>query len=165
MHAPIFRIGAGVAIVLGLCGCLPGCRGPVADVSPEANDPCWFADITDQVGLHFVHEAGSTGRYFMPQVIGSGGALFDFDNDGRLDIYLVQNSGPGSRATNRLFRQGPDGHFTDVSQGSGLDVAGYGMGVAIGDVNNDGGTEETFPGRPADQLVLLRKGEGKEPGK
>jgi hypothetical protein len=74
----------------------------------------------------------------MPQVIGSGGALFDFDNDGRLDIYLVQNGGPNSQAKNRLFRQGADGHFIDVSEGSGLDIAGYGMGVAVGDVNNDG---------------------------
>src|SRR5439155_1248274 len=74
----------------------------------------------------------------MPESIGSGAALFDFDNAGRLDIYLLQNGGPTSRSTNRLFHQGPDGRFTDVSAGSGLDVAGYGMGVAIGDVNNDG---------------------------
>jgi hypothetical protein len=95
-------------------------------------------DATEEVGLHFVHDAGRVGNYFMPEVMGSGAALFDFDNDGRLDIYLVQNGGPNSRSTNRLFRQGPDGKFTDVSAGSGLDVAGYGMGVAIGDVNNDG---------------------------
>src|SRR5438128_6531744 len=70
--------------------------------------------------------------------IGSGAALFDFDNDGRLDIYLLQNGGPNSKSTNRLFRQGADGRFVDVSKGSGLDISGYGMGVAIGDVNNDG---------------------------
>jgi hypothetical protein len=74
----------------------------------------------------------------MPQLLGSGAALFDFDNDGRLDIYLIQNGGLNSRSTNRLFHQGSDGRFTDVSAGSGLDIAGYGMGVAIGDVNNDG---------------------------
>src|SRR5262245_37925193 len=83
------------------------CRGPVPDAAQEPAFPCWFEDVTDQVGLNFVHDAGSTGRYFMPQIVGSGAALFDFDNDGRLDIYLVQNGGPGSRSTNRLFRQGP----------------------------------------------------------
>jgi hypothetical protein len=95
-------------------------------------------DITAESGLNFVHDAGPTGSYFVPQIIGSGAALFDFDNDGRLDIYLIQNGGPKSGSTNRLFRQGADGRFTDVSAGSGLDIAGYGMGVAIGDVNNDG---------------------------
>jgi hypothetical protein len=74
----------------------------------------------------------------MPEIVGSGAALFDFDGDGRLDIYLLQNGGPGSPARNRLFRQGADGRFTDVSAGSGLDIADRCMGVAIGDVNNDG---------------------------
>jgi hypothetical protein len=74
----------------------------------------------------------------LPQVIGSGAALFDYDNDGRLDILLLNNGGPGSKATNRLYHQGRDGKFTDVSAGSGLDIGGYCMGVAIGDVNNDG---------------------------
>src|SRR5437762_2762486 len=78
------------------------------------------------------------GRYFMPQIMGSGAAVFDFDDDGRLDIYLVHNAGPNSASTNRLFRQTESGKFVDVSAGSGLDVAGYGMGVAVGDVNNDG---------------------------
>ncbi len=93
--------------------------------------------MTDQVGLHFVHDAGPTGSYFMPQIVGSGAALFDFDGDGLLDIYLLQNGGPNG-ARNQLFHQLPNGHFEDVSQGSGLDVAGYSMGVAIGNVNNDG---------------------------
>jgi hypothetical protein len=74
----------------------------------------------------------------MPQSMGSGAALFDFENDGRLDIYLLQDGGPNSGSTNRLLHEGPDGRFTDVSAGSGLDIAGYGMGVAVGDVNNDG---------------------------
>jgi hypothetical protein len=104
----------------------------------EPSSPPWFADVTEEVGLDFTHDAGPLGPCFMPQVIGSGAALFDFDNDGRLDLYLVQNGGPSSRSVNRLFRQGADGRFTDVSAGSGLDVAGHGMGVAVGDVNNDG---------------------------
>ena len=71
----------------------------------------------------------------MTEQIGSGAALFDFDNDGRLDIYLIQN---GGRATNQLFHHEPNGTFKDVSQGSGVDVTGLGMGAAAGDVNNDG---------------------------
>jgi hypothetical protein len=102
----------------------------------EPGEP-WFADVTDEVGLDFVHDAGSVDTNFMPQIIGSGAALFDFNNDGLLDIYLLQNGGPDG-AKNRLYQQLPNGRFKDVSAGSGLDMAGYNMGVAIGDVNNDG---------------------------
>jgi hypothetical protein len=137
MRSFTFGLGAALGICL-LFTCIPGCSRPIPKATAEPTAPCWFEDITDRVGLHFIHEAGRTGQYFMPQVIGSGAAFFDFDNDGRLDLYLIQNGGPGSSATNRLFHQGADGRFTDVSKGSGLDIAGYGMGVAIGDVNNDG---------------------------
>jgi hypothetical protein len=117
---------------------LAGCQR-CADCSSSApNGPAWFDDITDSSGLHFTHDAGPTGSYFLPQIIGSGAALFDCDNDGRLDIYLIQNGGPNSSAKNQLFRQRDDGTFENISAGSGLDVAGFGMGVAIGDVNNDG---------------------------
>src|SRR5439155_27270473 len=130
-----------VIVVIGLLGLFlvgSGCRpADLANSSEEREDPVWFVDITADVGLNFVHDAGPPGRYFMPQIMGSGAALFDFNNDGRLDIYLIQNGGPQSRSTNRLFRQEAGGRFTDVSAGSGLDIAGYGMGVAIGDVNND----------------------------
>jgi hypothetical protein len=95
-------------------------------------------DITEQAGLHFLHDAGPLGKYFMPEIVGSGAAFFDFDQDGRIDIYLLQNGGPGSSSCNRLFRQSADGRFTDVTAGSGLDIADRCMGVAIGDVNNDG---------------------------
>jgi hypothetical protein len=124
-----------------LAGCLAGCtERPSAAVPapPTPAGPAWFEEVTEKSGLNFVHDSGAKGKYFMPETVGSGAALFDYDNDGRLDIYLVQNGGPGSSSTNRLFHQGPDGQFTDVSKGSGLDVTGYGMGVAIGDVNNDG---------------------------
>lgn len=74
----------------------------------------------------------------MPDQVGSGVALFDFDNDGRLDIYLVQNGGTNSNARNQLFHQQPDGRFRNVSAGSGVDIAARGMGAIAGDVNNDG---------------------------
>jgi hypothetical protein len=126
-------------VVLGLGLVWLGCHRPEPVASdPESVAAGWFRDITEEVGLNFVHDAGPVGTYFMPQIMGSGAALFDFDNDGRLDIYLIQNGGPKSASKNQLFRQTPEGRFIDVSAGSGLDVAGYGMGVAVGDVNNDG---------------------------
>jgi hypothetical protein len=113
----------------------PAARAP----RPSPHDePPWFADVTDELGLDFVHDAGPEGTYFLPQVMGSGVALFDFDNDGRLDLYFLQNGGPRSSSRNRLFRQLPNGKFKDVSEDSGLDISGHNMGVAIGDVNNDG---------------------------
>jgi hypothetical protein len=100
------------------------------ETSEAPPGPPWFVDITDEAGINFVHDAGPTGTYSMPQAIGSGAAIFDCDGDGWLDILLLQK--------NKLFRQLPDGRFQDISAGSGLDFAGYNMGVAIGDVNNDG---------------------------
>jgi enediyne biosynthesis protein E4 len=133
------RLAGLLGMLLALASHGLGCQRPVPSLPlEEASGSSWFVDITQASGLSFVHDAGPVGRYFMPQAIGSGAALFDFDNDGRLDIYLLQNGGPSSGSTNRLFRQGTDGRFIDVSKGSGLDIAGYGMGVAIGDVNNDG---------------------------
>src|SRR5438105_3306060 len=133
-------LGSCAGLVLALASLLPGCgQSGQLPLANQAPGPPWFADVTHDVGLSFIHDAGpSPERYFMPQTIGSGAALFDFDNDGRLDIYLVQNGGPDSKSTNRLFHQRSDGSFEDVSAGSGLDIAGYGMGVAVGDINNDG---------------------------
>ncbi len=140
-----FSTALALPLVIAWLGCQASVQNPAVDTTPETvpAGPAWFADVTADVGLNFTHDAGPLPntqgrRYFMPQAVGSGGALFDFDNDGRLDVLLLHNAGPDSSSTNRLFRQGSDGRFTDVSKGSGLDVAGYGMGAAAGDVNNDG---------------------------
>ncbi len=103
----------------------------------RSSTPPWFEEVTAKSGLDFIHDAGPVGSYFMPQSIGSGGALLDFNNDGLLDLYLIHNGGPKGK-TNQLYQQQKDGTFKDVSAGSGLDVAGYCMGVAVADVNNDG---------------------------
>ena len=128
-------------ILLALCVGAVGCTrtSVTSSAAPEdAVGPVWFEDVTDAVGLQFIHDAGPTGSYFMPRSMGSGCAVFDFDGDGLLDIYLLQFGGPGSRSINRLYRQVPGGRFEDVTEGSGLGIAGYNHGVAIADVNNDG---------------------------
>ena len=137
---PLFWPAAAVLVITGAALFLWWHLGPDTPPTPppQDNSAAWFRDVTDEVGLDFVHDAGPLAKYPLPQITGSGGALFDFDNDGRLDIYLVQNGGPKSSSTNRLYRQLPNGKFQDVSKGSGLDIAGYNMGVAIGDINNDG---------------------------
>ena len=121
-----------------LAAVLTGCQKETLDAPEEPEGPLLFRDVTEERGLAFDHEAGPTGSYFMPQIIGSGAAFLDYDNDGRLDLYLLNNGGPKSSAVNRLFHQEKDGHFRDVSAGSGLDFAGHCMGVAVGDINNDG---------------------------
>jgi hypothetical protein len=135
MRTARWFIATGCALALATA-CLLGCRNQPAPAS--APSPPWFTDIAGEVGLHFVHDPGPVdGKYFMPQIMGSGCALFDFDGDGLLDAYLLHNGGPKGKK-NQLFRQQKDGTLKDVSKGSGLDFAGYCMGVAVGDVNNDG---------------------------
>jgi hypothetical protein len=113
------------------CGCQ---RSALPVASAPSSAPEWFADITASSGVQFVHLAGT--NYFLPDEIGSGIALLDFDNDGRLDLYFVQNGGTNSSARNQLFHQQPEGSFRNVSAGSGVDVAaGRGMGAFAADVN------------------------------
>ena len=125
-----------------------GCGHPAAPPRQTSDTPpesVWFEEVAADWGIRFVHSPGEVGRYFMPESIGSGAAIFDYDNDGQLDIYLLQNAGPCDPADtatvakpNQLFRQVEPGKFENVSEASGANVCGRGMGVAAGDVNNDG---------------------------
>src|SRR5688572_1640266 len=126
-------------VVLGTTLALIACRKdtPPPTEPDEPPGPVWFEDVTDRVGLTFTHDPGPGGKYFFPEIMGSGSAFLDVDGDGRLDIFLLQNAGPKSASKNALFLQTPDGKFTDVSAGSGLDVPGHWMGAAVGDVNNE----------------------------
>ena len=103
-----------------------------------------FVDVTAEAGIGFQHVNGAKGDYHLPETIGSGGAFFDYDTDGDLDLYLV-NSGDlagaasDSAYTSVLYRNNGNGTFTDVTDTAGVGNSGnYGMGAACGDFDNDG---------------------------
>jgi hypothetical protein len=128
-----------LAVTLAGAGCGErASTSPTSAVSVSEPDAPWLEDVTEHMGLDFVHDVGPVGTYFMPESLGSGAAIFDFDNDGRLDVLLLQNAGTNAPATHQLFHQESDGRFRNVSAGSGLALPGRGMGVAVGDVDNDG---------------------------
>ncbi len=147
---PLFLFAA---LIAG-CSCFSKPAGPPSGAAPDE----WFEDATDRLGLRFVHDPGPAGDYFMPRSLGSGCAIFDADGDGRPDILLLQGAGPGSGAVNRLFRQTEDGRFVDVSAGSGLDFDGYNVGVAVGDVDNDGRPDVLITQYTGVRLLLNRGG-------
>jgi len=101
-----------------------------------------FTDVTTQAGIQFEHNSGAFGGKFLPETLGSGCAFLDYDRDGWQDILLINGTDwPGHkkrRTTLRLYHNNGNGTFTDVTARAGLDVEMYGMGVAVGDYNNDG---------------------------
>jgi len=101
-----------------------------------------FTDVTTRAGIHFQHNSGAFGGKFLPETLGSGCAFLDYDRDGWQDILLINGadwpSHKKSRTTLRLYHNNGNGTFTDVTSRAGLDVELYGMGVAVGDYNNDG---------------------------
>lgn len=101
-----------------------------------------FADVTGTAGIKFQHNSGAYGGKLLPETLGSGCAFLDYDGDGWQDILLVNSMDwPGHKrqgSTPKLYHNNRDGTFTDVTRAAGLDVEMYGMGVAVGDYNNDG---------------------------
>jgi len=118
----------------------PGAGGGRADEGPP-----WFVESARSAGIDFTYLSGHRERFLMPEIMGGGAALFDMDNDGDLDAFLVQAGGveadPASRPPSRLYRNRGDGTFEDVTDGSGAGARGYGNGVAAGDYDNDGLTD------------------------
>ena len=130
-------------------------RTPQSAPAPAAD---WFADVASRSGLVFTHFNGMSGHFYYPEIMAPGVALLDYDNDGDLDVYVTQGQPLGSDPSlaqaaaargplkDRLFRNdlvvNADGtrtvHFTDVTEQSGINLQTYGMGVAVGDFNNDG---------------------------
>ncbi len=104
--------------------------------------PIHYLDITREAGINFVHNTGAFGKRYLPETMGAGCAFIDYDNDGKLDILLVNGMDfPGHkrrRTTMKLYHNNGNRTFTDVTAKAGLDVEMYGMGVAVGDYDNDG---------------------------
>ncbi|MGC2802501.1 MAG: CRTAC1 family protein [Candidatus Acidiferrum sp.] len=111
--------------------------------SPTPSSSVTFRDVTRQAGIQFKHDNGAFGKKWLPETLGPGVAFIDYDNDGWPDIFLVNGMDwPGhgnKRSTPKLYHNNHDGTFTDVTHKAGLDaVEMYGMGVAVGDYDNDG---------------------------
>jgi enediyne biosynthesis protein E4 len=101
-----------------------------------------FRDITAQAGIHFTHNNGAFGKKYLPETMGPGCAFIDYDNDGWPDILIVNGENwpgrPGPATTPKLYHNNRDGTFTDVTRKAGLAISIFGMGVAVGDYDNDG---------------------------
>jgi hypothetical protein len=148
-----WRVWAHIPVLLLLTACTDSPEKP----APRVESQDWFVDRTEQSGLTFTHFNGMTGDFYYPEVMPPGVALLDYDNDGDLDVFVIQGdmfsgkvidkalSPPKSPLSSRLFRN--DGgpvlsdrpmRFTDVTEQSRIDVRGYGMGAATGDYDNNG---------------------------
>jgi hypothetical protein len=120
------------------------------DPKPGAGDgvkipPIKYTDVTDSAGIKFQHVSGISPKKLLPETMGSGVAVIDYDNDGKPDLFFVnsrpwpgQPAADAAQRTQTLYRNRGDGTFEDVTKSSGLDVELYGMGVAVGDYDNDG---------------------------
>jgi enediyne biosynthesis protein E4 len=170
-----------LCLVLGLATCADRGEPPrqpridsAPGVRPGGSLPAsdWFVDRAEESGLKFVHFNGMSGSFYYAEIIGPGVALFDYDNDGDLDLYLVQGQMLGTGKPlfpppgpapliGRLFRNDlevrADGtrtlRFTDVTAASGIKAAGYGMGAAAGDFNNDGCVDLYLTNLGSNQLL------------
>ncbi|HEV2447495.1 MAG TPA: CRTAC1 family protein [Candidatus Sulfopaludibacter sp.] len=115
---------------------------PALFPSPADNEAgVRFTEITAAAGIHFTHNSGRAGKKWLPETMGPGCAFLDVDGDGWLDILLINSKDwtpRGRHTTAALYRNNHNGTFTDITKGSGLDIEIYGLGVAVGDYDNDG---------------------------
>jgi hypothetical protein len=127
---------------LRACGAGMAASATAVDLFAQKGIGFTLTDVTAPSGLQFRHNSGTSGGKLLPETMGSGCAFIDYDADGWPDILLVNGMDwPGhkrQRSTLRLYRNNRNGTFTDVTRAAGLDVELYGMGVAVGDYNNDG---------------------------
>ncbi len=154
-----------LALLALTAACLVACESDTQVSGRSDQEAQWFTDVTASSGIVFTHEAGVAGEMYLPEIVGAGVALLDVDNDGDLDIYLLNGNrllpeaGVSQTHLNRLFVQQPDGRFLDVTEDSGLGDGGYGTGVAAGDLNNDGRVD-LYVANYGEDRVYLNAGDG-----
>jgi enediyne biosynthesis protein E4 len=132
---------------------------------PQARSPVTFADVSAQSGINFRHAASKTSFKYLLETMGGGVAVFDYDNDGRMDLFFTNGAAlkdpmrkdelpdkSQPKYWNRLYQQKPDGTFADLTERAGLKGAGYSMGVAAADYDNDGHVDLFVSGYKADYL-------------
>ncbi|MEM7245546.1 MAG: CRTAC1 family protein [Acidobacteriota bacterium] len=150
-------------VTLGASLGLLGCAEP--EVRDDAARTTWFVEVAAERGLHFEHRSGHDGEHhLLPEITCGGAALFDADDDGDLDAYLVQGGGPthdaAQRPPNRFFINEGGGYFRDDTEDSGAGHRGHGSGVACGDADGDGSTD-LFVTNVGPDVLLLNDGKGR----
>jgi len=123
-----------------------------------------FRDVTAETGITFTHTDGSSGRHYIMETVTAGLALFDYDNDGDIDVYFVNGAPlPGAEAKtppkDALYRNDGEWKFTDVTDEAGVAETGYGLGVAIGDCDNDG-DQDIFVNNYGPDVLYRNNGDG-----
>ncbi|HEX2645178.1 MAG TPA: VCBS repeat-containing protein, partial [Thermoanaerobaculia bacterium] len=149
-------------IVIVLAAAALGMAPPKPAPAPAASS-VRFTEVTAAAGLRFTHNSGRDGRKLLPETLGSGAAFLDFDGDGWLDLFLVNSrdwKSKGRKSLPALYRNQGDGSFADATRGSGLDVQLYGLGVAVGDYDNDGRPDLYLTALEGDRLYH-NEGKGK----
>ncbi len=156
------------------CLVITGCTVETESVRPDdvgiaVTDPAdYFADVTAQAGIDFVHSIGDSALSNLVESSAGGAAFLDYDGDGYLDLYVTNGAHvdlvsegprPPARLTNRLYRNRGDGTYEDRTDAAGVGDAGYGMGVAVGDFDNDGDAD-LFVSNVGPNVLYRNDGDG-----
>ncbi len=157
------------ALALALVALAAACAPPAAQRGGEASAAgapgaeAPFTDVTAAAGIRFTHRTGASGRKYLPETMGSGCGFIDYDGDGDPDLYFADGAPlPGDDTPVRpgaLYRNRGDGTFEDVTAAAGLGEPFYGMGVAVGDVDNDGDAD-LFVSALGPNRLFLNRGDG-----
>ncbi len=137
-----FRTRNSSFVARSCTGALAGVVALAVVLQAQSAPSVRLTDVTKAAGVSFTHNNGAFGKKYLPETLGAGAAFFDFDNDGRQDLFLVNGTNwpgqPPAASHSKLYRNAGRGAFVDVTERAGLSIDLYGMGVAVADFDNDG---------------------------